>query len=247
MSKRIKIMILSVVIIIGVIATYLMFTYQLKEAWLKDYLYEVYGGQQWVKVGEDGRYYAINALSKYTKYGDRINAVDYIAYEDGIFKAKKTREYCLQPERNYYEGDDIFITTDKKVYKYKRDRVLYTITNNSDKTIWPASSCVDNINFVYDIEISINGKWYAIFLYDAFSQEIIVYKKINPGETLEERIPIHIMGFPNLSGSKSGKVAAIPNYFELCPGLYRLSHQISLLPKDEGLDLTYITCTFEVK
>jgi hypothetical protein len=105
LSKRIKIALLIAVIVIGAAAAYFTLTYQLKEAWLRDYLYEVYGGEQWVKVGEDGKYYAYRA------------AFPEVTYEDGIFKADKTSEFCLQPDRNYYEGDDIFITTDKKVYK----------------------------------------------------------------------------------------------------------------------------------
>ena len=44
MSKRIKILILSVVIIIGVIVITFTLMYQSPEEWLKDYLYEVYGG-----------------------------------------------------------------------------------------------------------------------------------------------------------------------------------------------------------
>jgi hypothetical protein len=130
LSKRIKIASLIAVIVIGAAAAYFTLTYQLKEAWLRDYLYEVYGGEQWVKVGEDGKYYAtrVNTHTMYMIYKDGVFEFDNTvvvaehagasAYEDGVLKVNKTTEYCLQPEREYYEGDDILITTDKTVYKY---------------------------------------------------------------------------------------------------------------------------------
>ncbi len=230
MSKRIKILIISIVIIVtGAIITYLALTYQSSEDWLKDYLYEVYRGEQWVKVGQDGKYYAIDAV-----------ATDVI-YEDGTFKASKTREYCLQPEREYYEGNDIFISTDKKVYKYGEDKISFTIKNNSDKTIRPISP--DE----YDIEVNVNGKWYAIYLWEAVANGAFEGIYIKAGDTAEFSIPENIIGLYKFAVTKRGIVYPVLNYFKLRPGLYRLIRRISFLPQGEEYDPTYITCTFEIK
>ena len=171
LSKRIKIASLIAVIVIGAAAAYFTLKYQLKEAWLRDYLYEAYGGEQWVKVGEDGKYYAYRA------------AFPEVTYEDGIFKADKTSEFCLQPDRNYYEGDDIFITTDKKVYKYEEDKIRFSIINNSNKTLSPISP--DE----YDIEVNVNVKWYAIYLREAIANGAFEGIYINPGDTAGFSIP----------------------------------------------------------
>ncbi len=255
MSKRIKIALLIAVIVIGAAAAYFTLTYQLKEAWLRDYLYEVYGGEQWVKVGEDGKYYAtrVNTHTMYMIYKDGVFEFDNTvvvaehagasAYEDGVLKVNKTTEYCLQPEREYYEGDDILITTDKTVYKYG-DAISYTITNNSDKPIWPVSV------YLYDIEVNFKGQWYAVHLWNAFGQPSVGVFDIAPGDTGKYDLPINIRGFPVYGVGESGKVYAEPNEFKLRPGLYRLCKRISLYPSEPRplkTEYTYITCTFRIK
>lgn len=235
MSKRIRILLITTVIIVVAVFTYFALTYQSPEDWLKDYLYEVYGGkqrvEQGVKMGEDGKYYAYTAFTP------------DVTYEHGVFKAKRTFEHCLQPEYNFYEGNDIFITTDKPVYKYGEDEIIYyTIYNNSGKIIWPSGTRS------FDIEINVKGQWYAIYLYNAFPSDLMPGGDIKPGDTLETRIyPTRISGFPTYDVYKFGGVYAVPTSFKLRPGFYRIVDEISLLPQDDGLDTTYITCTFTIK
>ena len=232
MSKRVKILILSTVVIAaGAIAVYFVLTYQSPEEWLKDYLYEVYGGKKWVKMGEDGKYYAYLAF------------IPDVTYENGVFKAKRTFEFCLQPEYDFYEGNDIFITTDKSVYKYGEDEIIYyTVHNNSSKIIWPTET------HQYNIEINVKGQWYAVYLWNAFASPSMAYGDLKPGGTLEIRIyPTQLSGFHTYDVYKFGGVYEVHTYFKLRPGFYRIVDEISLLPQDDGLDTTYITCTFKIK
>ncbi len=243
MSKRIKLMILSIVIIVGMIVVYFALTYQSPEEWLKDYLYEVYGGEQWVKVGEDGKYYVI-----------KVNTHPMnMTYEDGVIKADRTFEYCLQPERNYYEGDDIFITADKAVYNYEEDKINFTIRNNSGLKIGTGlqHNAIDlEGRDAYDLDVYVDGQWYAVFLgiySDRFKSS---YQVIESDKIYGLTIPTDVYGFPKYSIKESGKIYSEENYFKLRPGLYRIS-KIIRYPIDKNRpwvkELTYITCTFEIK
>ena len=228
MSKRIIIIIIFAVLVAGAIVTYFALTYQSKEQWLKDYLYEVYGGEQWVKVGKDGNYYAYRA------------GLGSTTYENGVFKDEKALEHCLQPERDYYTSDDIIMSTDKSVYQYGKEPITFTITNNSHKTIWPTG------DVWYDIEVKVNGQWYAIYLWEAYSYGTIFDGELNPGNKMKVTIPIYIQGFAYFDVYKSGMVYTEPNYYVLRPGLYRIVHRFSFSPQGKYFKFTYLTCTFEI-
>lgn len=215
MSKRIRILLITTVIIVVAVLAYYALTYQSPEDWLKDYLSEVYGGEQWLRIGEDGKYYA------------QFANLSEVKYEDGLFKAEKTyHELCLQPDRNYYEGDDIYITPEKTFYKYDENEISFIITNNSSFQMGGLPSQHNSIDFIgfdaYDIDVNVNGQWYAVFLglyTDRFKSSI---NEIEANKIYAMSIPADIFGINRFSVDKSGNIHFIADYFKLRPGVYRM-------------------------